>query len=147
MIKWIKNILTVFSFVMLYSFAQAQGGVAYFSSSSYNQWIEFSEKRCGKAGFYIYIRRYYKPSHRVFYYDIYIWSDSYYRNCLPSYTYINNIMVYMHDGKNYKPVLNLDYYIASPKKSDFNGWNYLGYLYSRNSNQNIKITWTDKSPY
>ena len=144
--NWFKKILAITTFLLISSFAQAQE-VVYFDNTNYNQWIQIGDVACGKASFHLYVNQYYNQTDGLYYYEIYVWSDSYYKNCNPSYTYIENVIVYVYDGSVYSNSLSMDYYLASPKTTTFNGWNYLAYVYSASANQKFKIAWDGANPY
>ena len=144
--KWFKKILATIALVFLTSFAYSQGSVN-FNQNNYYQWVNIGSSLCGKANFYVYVDRTYNSSSRLYYYNIYFWSDSYYNNCNASPTYISNIGAYAFANGKYTKVLGTPYMLAKPKSEYFNGWNFLGYIYSYSSNQNIKINWGGASLY
>lgn len=144
--KWFKKIIIVLSLMFLSSFSYSQGEMN-FNSNNYYQWVNIKNSQCGQASFYIYVDRIYNSGSRLYYYNIYIWSDSYYSNCNASTTYIKNINVYGFDSGKYSKVFGTPYLLAKPKNSYFNGWNFLGYIYSYSSNKNIKVTWRGTSLY
>jgi len=144
--KWFKKILTILTLVFLTSFAYSQGEVN-FNNSNYSQWVKIKNSQCGQASFYVYVGKTYNSASRLYYYNIYIWSDSYYRNCNASSTYITNINIYEFDTGKYSKVFETPYLLAKPKNAYFNGWNLLGYIYSYNSSLNIKLTWGSISIY
>ncbi len=128
------------------SFAYSQGSMN-FNQNNYYQWVKINDSQCGKANLYIYVDRVYNNASRLYYYNIYFWSDSYYRNCEVSSTLINNINVYAFSNGKYTKVLIVPYILAKPKSNYFNGWNFLGYVYSYSSNQNIKVNWGSANLY
>lgn len=130
------------------SFAYSQNsGYKILGSSDYYQWVKIDEPRCGSGSFYIYISKEYNISSRLYYYKIFLWSDSYYRNCGVASTLINVFNVYIYANGKYSKVLNLEYILANPKSNYFDGWNYVAYVYTYNENQNFKITWEDVNSY
>ena len=133
-------------FLLVSSLAHAQGSII-FDGNNYNQWIKIGEPACGVGSFYLYVNQYYSQADGLYYYEIYVWSDSYYKNCNPSYTYIKDVVIYVHNGTNYSNSLSYDYFLASPKTTTFNGWNYLAYVYSGSASQKFKITWSGATPY
>lgn len=147
--NWLKKIFLTGAIVVLSAvanFANAQGSVT-ISSSNYFTWVKVDEPACGKGSFYVYVNKYYNTADRLYYYEIYIWSDSYYKNCNTSYTYIEDVVLYVHDNGNYIKALTLDYFLAAPKTGTFNGWNYMAYVYSGSASQKFKIKWDSVSPY
>lgn len=144
--KWFKKILAILTLVFLTSFGYSQGSVN-FNSSNYYTWIKVGNPDCGKANFYIYVDRTYNSASRLYYYNIYFWSDSYYQNCNASATYISNIGAYALNGGKYSKIIGTPYILVKPKNGYFNGWNFFGYIYSYNPNQAIKIKWGGASLY
>lgn len=147
--NWFKKIFLISVFTIISVIAndvKAQGS-QYINSSNYFNWIKIGEPSCGNGSFYIYVNRYYNQTQGLYYFEIYIWSDSYYKNCKESYTYIDDVVLYIDDKGYYSQVLVLDYYLAQPKNASFNGWNYIAYVYSSNPNQKIKIKWGSVSSY
>lgn len=147
--NWLRKIFLIGVFTILSAFAndvKAQG-TQYINSSNYFNWIKVGEPLCGKGSFYVYVNRIYNQSQGLYYFEIYIWSDSYYKNCQASSTYIDDVIVYVDVNGYYSQALTLDYYLAAPKGGTFNGWNYMAYVYSKNPNQKIKIKWNSISQY
>ena len=94
--NWIKKI-AIITMMFLSSFVYSQnGGYKILGSSDYYQWIKVDEPRCGKGSFYIYISKEYNISSRLYYYKIFLWSDSYYRNCGVASTLIDVFNVYIY---------------------------------------------------
>lgn len=145
--KWFKKILFTILIIIAPIFSSAQSGYQYVDASNCYQWIKLSNSQCGKASFYIYVDKVYNNGSRLYYYNIYLWSDSYYNNCNTSSTYISNINVYAFNNGKYSKAFGVPYLLAKPKSNYFNGWNFLGYVYTYSSNQSIKITWEDISLY
>jgi hypothetical protein len=147
--NWLKKIFLTGIFVVLsivFNKANAQSE-QYINSSNYYTWIQTCNPDCGKGSFYTYVNRYYNQNSGYYYFEIYIWSNSYYKNCNEAYTYIDDVVIYVESKGNYTSVLKLDYYLASPKTATFNGWNYMAYVYSTNPNQKFKIKWSSISAY
>ena len=142
MIKWIKNIIITLGFLFSSSTLKvgAQNYITVFPSQ-YNSWVLSNTSCYGCGSFYVivtnsgYIDGYY-------YYDIYLWSNSFYTNGYTANSYIKNMNVYSIDSKNNRiNIFNLDYVLVPPKSDFFDGYYYLGYAYSTNANQAIKLTW------
>lgn len=140
--NWFKKILAVAAFMLISLAAQSQGSLT-INSTNYNKWVQVCNTACGKGSFYVYVNKYYNQTDKYYYYEIYVWSESYYKNCTSAYTYIDEVKIYANNIQ----VLILDYYLASPKTDTFNGWNYMAYVYSSKENETIKITWDSISPY
>jgi hypothetical protein len=147
MIKFLKKIFITSALLIISTcanFALPQG-VVEFNSSNYNTWIKACEPACGKGSFYLYAHKTYNQSNGLYYFQVYVWSDSFYKNCNQAYTYIDNVSIYLSENK--KNSLNFDYFLASPKTASFNGWNYIAYIYSTSANQKFKFEWGSASPY
>ena len=144
--KWFKKILATIALVFLTSFAYSQGSVN-FDNSNYYGWVNVSSPQCGKANFYVQVERTYNNASRLYYYNIYFWSDSYYRNCNASTTYISDINVYSLNNGKYTKMFGQPYMLVKPKSNYFNGWTFAGYVYSYSSNLNIKVSWGGASLY
>lgn len=135
--------------VFLFSFfvnANAQTE-KYIDSYNYFQWIQSNNPGCGVGSFYVYVNKYFNNKNGFYYYEFYVWSNSYYSNCTVSYSFIDDFILYIHNGGDYVPVLKLDYYLAAPKSTSFNGWNYITSVYSSNPNQKFKIKWNGVKSY
>jgi len=144
--KWFKKILLMVSLMFMTSFAYSQGSLN-FNQSNYYQWVKVSNSQCGKANFYVQVDRKYNSASRLYYYNVYFWSDSYFRNCDPSTTYISNINVYSLNNGKYSKMFGQAYMLAKPQNPYFNGWNFAGYVYSYSANLNIKVSWGGASLY
>ncbi len=147
--NWLKKIFlisAVFILSSILNISVAQGEININSSKCF-RWIEVSTQACKKGSFYVYVNRRYNQENGFYYFDIYIWSNSYYENCNESSTYIDDVDIYINSGGRYVPAVNLDYYLAAPKTNSFNGWNYMAYVYSKDPNQLFKIKWSSVSTY
>lgn len=80
----------------------------------------------------------------LYYYDIYLWSNSFYTNGYAASSYVKNIKIYGVDPYGNETFLfKIDYALVPPKSEYFDGNFYLAYVYSGSAVQTIKITWSD----
>lgn len=141
--NFIKNILLILFFTFTFK-VNSQNSI-YINSSQYNTWQVSNNSCYGCGSFYIMVTNTKYPNKEGFYYyDIYLWSNSFYTNGYASSSYVKNINLYAIDpyGKE-QFILNLNYALVPPKSQYFNGSFYLAYVYSISARQTIKLTWTD----
>lgn len=141
--NYIKNILLILFFT--FSFKVKSQNSIYINSTQYNNW-QLSNSSCyGCGSFYIMVTNTKYPNKKgLYYYDIYLWSNSFYTNGYTSSSYVKNINIYAIDPSgNEQFILNLDYALVPPKSQYFNGSFYLAYVYSISAKQTIKLTWSD----
>lgn len=145
--KWIKNLVLILAVVFSIGSTNAQKNTI-IGDGSYNVWIVSNPTCYGCGSFYSMVVNIQQPSNGFYYYDIYFWSNSYYTNGYTSNTYIKQINIYALDqsGKN-TLVLTFPYVVVHPKSELFNGYFYVGYVYSTNSMQKINITWSSASSW
>jgi len=112
-------------------------------SSQYNQWIQVGNTCYGCSSFFIKVINTTRPDSKgLYYYDVYLWSNSFYSNGYVGSTYVKNIKVYAKDISGAETfILKLDYALVPPKSDYFNGHYYLAYVYSTSARQIIKIKW------
>jgi hypothetical protein len=149
MMNWIKNIFLTGVLIIVSTFfknSNAQGE-QHIGPTKYNKWIQVSRSDCGKGSFYIYVNKSFDRNDMLYYFDVYIWSDSYYKDCSVSHTYIDNVVIFVENFGKYDRSLSLDYYLAAPKSNSFNGWNHMAFIYSAKSSQEFKIKWDLISTY
>lgn len=120
-----------------------------FYNNHYNKWYVSNQSCYGCGSFYIMIvNTPYPDNYGMYYYDIYLWSNSFYSNGYAASSYIKNIKIYTVDpAGNEKFILKLDYALVAPKSQYFDGNFYLAYVYSGSAMQRIKITWSEINPW
>ncbi len=148
--KWFKNLfLTLVLILSLNSVNVAQSSVAQnsitVSSVDYNKWILSNSSCYGCSSFYLMVVNTTNPSKDgLYYYDVYLWSNSFYANGYAASSYVKNINFFVVDPSgNKKFILKLDYALVPPKSQYFSGSFYLAYIYSISAKQTIKITWSE----
>jgi hypothetical protein len=143
----IIKIITLFFVFLSFTDIKSQNFIT-IGSENYNQWILSNNTCYGCGSFYVMVVNNPTPVKGYYYYDIYFWSNSFYANGYAANSYIKFIDVYGTDYKgNNIPVLNFQYVVVPPKSYTFNGYFYLGYVYSLSSTQRIQITWSTVNPW
>jgi hypothetical protein len=145
--KWFKNMLIVLLFLFCTNKANAQNSIA-IDYNYYNTWQLSNESCYGCGSFYVMVVNNPNPVNGYYYYDIYFWSNSYYSNGYAANTYIKPVNIYAigPDGRG-TLVLAFTYAVVPPKSVAFNGYFYVGYVYSMSSMQKIKINWSSASAW
>lgn len=140
--KWFKNILIMFFAFFCMSTLKAQNSIV-IDTYDYNIWQLSNETCYGCGSMYIMVTNNPVPVNGYYYYDIYFWSNSFYSNGYAANTYVKPINIYAIDpyGKS-TLVLNFSYIVVPPKSYSFNGYFYVGYVYSTSAMQKIKINWS-----
>jgi len=141
--NWSKNILTTILLTLLIT-VKAQNSIT-ITSNRYNIWNVSNPPCYGCSSIYVMVVNTKVPDKSGFYfYDIYLWSNSFYTNGYVASSYVKNINFYMVDPHGtQKYILNVDYALVPPKSQYFNGSYYLGYIYSVSAKQTIKLTWSE----
>jgi hypothetical protein len=145
--KWFKNLICILCFVFFIKNSTAQNSIT-IGNYNYNSW-ELSNEACyGCGSFYVMVVNNGLSTNGYYYYDIYFWSNSFYTNGYAANTYVKPVTVYAVDpnGRN-TLMFNLKYVVVQPKSNSFNGYFYVGYVYSTSANQKIKISWSNASAW
>lgn len=144
--NWIKNLLLTLTFLLSFNTVKAQSITV--SNGYYNTWLLSNESCYGCGSFYVMIVNNPNQVDGYYYYDIYFWSNSFYGNGYAANTYIKPVNIYAvsPDGYN-KLVLTFSYAVVPPKSNSFNGYFYVGYVYSMSPSQKIKINWSSASAW
>jgi hypothetical protein len=144
MIKWFKNLLLVFLLVLSFNEVKSQNSII-LGPSTYNKWVLSNSTCSGCGSFYIMVtNQLYPANDGYYYYDIYLWSNSFYTNGYAASSYVKNIKIsILQPNGTYYQVLTLDYALVPPKSMCFNGYFHLAYVYSFSAKQTIKLTWSD----
>jgi hypothetical protein len=141
--NWIKNILLI----LLLTFSikvKGQNSITIYNNN-YNTW-NISNTTCSGCGsFYAMIVNTSIPDKSgLYYYDIYLWSNSFYQTGYASSSYVKNIQVFTIDPSGKETlVLKMDYALVPAKSEYFNGNFFLAYVYSGSAMQTIELTWSD----
>lgn len=142
--KWIKNLFLALLLTLSFNSVSAQNSVT-IQNSDYNKW-ELSNNTCyGCGSFYVMVVNTSIPDKAgLYYYDIYLWSNSFYPSGYAASSYVKNINIYVVDPSGKEAfILKMDYALVPPKSQYFNGSFYLAYIYSGSARQTIKITWSE----
>lgn len=117
------------------------------SPTRYQQWVQVGSSCYGCSSFYLMVVNETTPrTDGLYYYNVYLWSNSFYNNGYVSSTYIKTIKIYSKDISGTETfLLKLDYALIPPKSDYFDGVYHLAYLYSYSARETIKITWFDKT--
>jgi len=145
--KWFRNILIVIMLMFSCGNFTAQNNLV-IGPNYYNSWV-LSNRTCyGCGSFFAMVVNNPNPTKGYYYYDIYFWSNSYYTNGYAANTYIKQVNIYTVDpsGKEYF-IFKMPYAVVAPKSDAFNGYFYVGYVYSTSAMQNIKISWLSASAW
>jgi hypothetical protein len=141
--NWAKNILLILLLTLSIK-VKAQNSVTIYNNN-YNTW-NLSNSTCYGCGsvYVMVVNANYPDKSGLYYYDVYLWSNSFYANGYASSSYIKMIKVYGIDPSGKETlILKMDYALVPPKSQYFNGNFYLAYVYSGSAMQTIKITWSD----
>ncbi len=141
--NFIKNILLTLLFALSIKVKGQDNMTIY--NNDYNIW-NVSNSTCNGCGsvFIMVVNTSVPDKSGLYYYDIYLWSNSFYANGYAASSYVKNIKVYAVDpAGNETFVLKMDYVLVPPKSQYFNGNFYLAYVYSGSAMQTIKLTWSD----
>lgn len=139
--KWLRSILVAIMLVFSCNELTAQNNLT-IGSESYNTWMLTSKACYGCSSFFIMIVNNPNPIKGYYYYDIYFWSNSYYANGYAANTYIKQVGVYTIDPAGIERfIFKTPYVVVAPKSNNFNGYFYVGYVYSTSAMQVLKITW------
>jgi hypothetical protein len=143
--KWITNILLVF--ILTLSFKVKGQSNVIINNSEYNTWQLSNDACYGCGSFYVMVVNSANPDKSgLYYYDIYLWSNSFYTTGYASSSYVKNIKIYGIDPSGKETlILKLDYALVPPKSQYFDGNFYLAYVYSGSARQTIKLTWSEIS--
>lgn len=146
MMKWFRNILIAVITVFALN-ADAQGSM-YIGYNQYNKWVLSNPPCVGCGSFYVMVVNNPTPNKGYYYYEVYCWTNSSYRNGYIASTYLKNINFYLVGaGGNEIYILNMPYAVIPPKSDYFNGYFYLAYVYSTSPSQTIKLTWSEANPW
>lgn len=142
MIKYIKNLLVILAITFSCN-AISQNDIT-IEPGQYSQWSMSNQTCYGCGSFLTMVVNNPVQSKGYYYYDIYFWSNSFYTNGYAANTYIKQVNIYAQDpsGRN-TLVLTFPYTVVPPKSDAFNGYFYVGYVYSTSAMQKIKITWSN----
>ena len=113
------------------------------NNTNYNNWVQCSESGFGKSSFFIGTTR--EELYGTYYFKIYLFNNSFNVSGIEVPTYLDIVLVYAYVIENgvyiWKNVITLNYALVKPKSIIYDGKYYLGYVYSPDPNQVIKITW------
>lgn len=145
MIKYFNTL--IFSLIILFFVSnkiESQNTIS-INPYNYNRWIMSNETCSGCGSFYLMVvNSQYPDQNGFYYYDIYLWSNSYYLNGFASSSYVKNIIVYtLQESNIYTNTMSFNYALVPPKSQYFDGYFHLGYIYSYNSRQKMKISWSE----
>lgn len=145
--QWLKRILITLALFVSFN-ANAQNSIT-IGPGNYGKWLLSNESCYGCGSFYVMVTNTYNPADGFYYYDIYLWSNSYYSNGYTANTYIKGVNIYALNlnGISENLVLNFQYLVVPPKSYQFNGYFYVGYVYSTISTQKIKLNWQSASAW
>lgn len=139
--KWFRNLVLTLAVFFTFNISNAQNSIT-IGNGEYNNW-QLTNKPCyGCGSLYIMVVNNPTPKKGYYYYDIYFWSNSFYANGYAANTYVKQIGVYTIDpAGNELSIFKTPYAVVAPKSDIFNGYFYVGYVYSTSAMQEIKIEW------
>lgn len=145
--KWFRNFLIILLTVFSLNTASSQNSLT-IGPSNYNNWVLSNNTCYGCGSFYVMVVNNPNPINGYYYYDIYFWSNSYYSNGYAANTYIKPVNIYAigPDGVG-TLVLTFTYAVVPPRSDVFNGYFYVGYVYSMSAYQKIKINWSSATAW
>ena len=138
--KYFKILL--FTMAILFGVSKVEAQSMTINNSSYNQWIPSNSTCAGCGSIFVMVSSPVQKS-GAFYYDIYLWSNSFYVNGFAANSYVKNIFVNVQGAT----VIALPYVVVPPKSNVFNGYFYLGFVYSGNPAETIVVNWSNISAW
>lgn len=115
------------------------------TENHYNTWYQVGNTCYGCSSFFIMVVN--EPTPTIdgrYYYNIYLWSNSFYNTGYVSSTYLKNVKFYLKDITGVQTfVFKMDYALVPPKSDYFDGIYHIAYVYSGSARQIIKMTWED----
>jgi hypothetical protein len=145
--NWIRNLILAIAIVFSFGNSNAQNSIT-IGNGNYNTWVSSNDACYGCGSFYVMIVNNPNQADGYYYYDIYFWSNSYYTTGYVANTYIKSVNIYMLNPSGlWNPVLSFPYVVVPPKSDYFNGYFYIGYIYSTSRMQSIKTTWSNISAW
>jgi len=118
------------------------------NSTNYNKQLQCENAGRGEGSFgIITYTSGQKEKDGYHYYDIYLWSNSFYENGVPCSSYIKNIKVFVWKNGTWSNVINFPYALVHPPSETFDGYYHLTYIYNATKVNNIKITWSEVTTY
>jgi len=146
MIKWFRNLLLIL-ITFFYFNTSAQNSMVIYPSD-YKNWMTSNQTCAGCGSFFVMVVNNPVPYNGYYYYDVYLWSNSFYQNGYASSSYVKNIKIsIMQPNGVYQNVLNIDYALVPPKSPSFDGYFHLAYVYSLSAQQRIKLNWSSTTPW
>ena len=146
--KWFKNLLIILAAVILFNKEISAQSTIIIDNSNYKTWQAYGNTCAGCGSFFVMVSNNPVPINGYYYYDIYFWSNSFYQNGYASNTYIKQINIYATGPNGVDNlVLKFPYAVVPPKSNVFNGYFYVGYIYSFSAMQKIKISWVSASAW
>jgi hypothetical protein len=142
-----KKIIIILFAILSFNSIKSQNVIT-IGNENYNQWVLSNNTCYGCGSFYVMVVNNPTPIKGYYYYDIYFWGNSFYSNGYAANSYIKFIDIYGNDHRGINiPILNFQYIVVPPKSYTFDGYFYVGYVYSLSSTQRIQITWSTVNPW
>jgi hypothetical protein len=146
MMKWFRNILLTLAMVFALNVNAQNSKVI--TPNNYNNWLISNQTCAGCGSFFIMVVNSPMQSDGYYYYDVYLWSNSFYSNGFAASSYVKNIKVsIMQPNGVYQKVLDVEYALVPPKSPSFNGYFHVAYVYSFSAQQIIKLNWSSTTPW
>jgi len=139
-----KFIFSILLFLLSFNLkAQYNTQSIIINSPNYNNWYQCEESGRGKASFFAAVSTSnVMAKDGYYYYDVFFYNNSFYRNGIECSTYIKNINYYIWNGDSWQKVYYQPY--ALVKQS---GQFHAAYVYSFTKIYKIKIVWQDVLTY
>lgn len=147
MINWFKKII-LSTLLVFFGYKTCAQNTIILTPYNYKTWVPTSQACSGCGSFFVMVVNNPTPSNGYYYYDIYLWSNSFYQNGYAANSYVKNIQIsLLLPSGLYKGVLNVDYALVPPKSAYFDGYFHLAYVYSLSPQQTIKLNWFSTTPW
>jgi hypothetical protein len=115
---------------------------------NYNNWYQCEQSGRGLASFYVGVSFTGEMENDgYYYYDVFFYNNSFYKNGKESSTYIQNLKYYVWYKGEWVLVFTQDYALIKPKTENYNGFYHAIFVYNFAKIKKIKITWGDTSIY
>lgn len=135
-----KKIFISIFFIIIFVFTFSQSGLVV-NNSEYNKWIQLGETRNMNPSFFVAVSD--RGNRRIdglYYYDVYLYTNSFYRNVL-SPTLIEGVNFLVWENSKWKSVHYIDYIILKVPTPFNNGAFHATIIYSPIRIQSIRVDW------
>lgn len=143
-----KYLFTIMLFLLSFTAISQSTGSIILKEDNYNNWYQCEESGYGKPSFYVGVSFTGEmETDGYYYYDIFLYNNSYYRNGKECSTYITNLKYYVWVGDKWVHIYTQDYALVKPATTNYNGMYHAIYVYNFSKIKKIKITWGEMYTY